>query len=55
MQKDTVGVTEELKVEMVDCLQEYERARMVEPDWQGGIEPLQQEIKRLREELAKKQ
>jgi hypothetical protein len=52
--KDNIGVTEELKVEIVDCQVEYERARMVEPDWQGGVEPLQQEIRRLREELEKK-
>jgi hypothetical protein len=29
-------------------MDDYERARMVEPDWKGGIEPLQREIAALR-------
>lgn len=51
--KDGIGMTEELVVSLVDCAEsdEYQRARMLEPDWAGGVEPLQREIKRLREEL----
>lgn len=32
----------------MDTAEAYTRARMTEPDWAGGITPLQDEIKRLR-------